>query len=98
MQAYTGTENSGAGIGLGTRLRRAKYADRGEAVALCLLAAEELDKMSYDLAAMKSMIAGMAASAAENGRTYAPPGAPRGRHGAPAAADFFSRREGARPS
>lgn len=69
MQAETYRNVPDAGCRLSTKLRRAKYAEREEAVALCLLAAEELDKMSYDLRSLKLLCAGMLISGAEKGKS-----------------------------
>ena len=46
------------------RLRRAKYEPRGEAVLLCMLAAEEIGRLRYDLTAVKAQCARLAAAQA----------------------------------
>ena len=59
MQTLTTT---GGESELTLRLRRAKYESNSEAVLLCTLAAEEIVRLRYDLAVLKSQCARLAAA------------------------------------
>ena len=59
MQTLT---NTGGESELTLRLRRAKYEPNSEAVLLCTLAAEEIVRLRYDLAVLKSQCARLAAA------------------------------------
>ena len=62
MQTLTNMDTGTSELEL--RLRRAKYEPRGEAVLLCTLAAEEIGRLRYDLAAVKAQCARLAAAQA----------------------------------
>ena len=75
----TQTNMGGGESELMLRLRRAKYEPRGEAVLLCTLAAEEIGRLRYDLAAVKAQCARLAAARARLAADMGAPAVPGGR-------------------